>query len=272
MQDARFIWPEAYVPSSEEAWCGLPVIFDEVFTGMFRLGRFTPASFLGVFPDISIHAKLLTGGTMPLCLTMASDIIFEAFRGPEDTDALLHGHSYTAYPAACQVAIQSIGDMLSMDENDYWNWYKLENGWNDIDADDPASSDLVLQSQGSDVWSFWSAKFVNDLSHRLDKNIAGVWALGTVLAIDFEGPRDMAKWCQKYLAQGWLMDVENGISSGWNVHTRVLGNVFYIIASLGTGTKEIKRMQAMLERMIGDYTDNRASCESLLESIEQPEY
>ena len=50
-----------YLPTSQTDWSGLPVIFDEVFTGMFRLGRLTSAHFIKADPDISVHAKLLTG-------------------------------------------------------------------------------------------------------------------------------------------------------------------------------------------------------------------
>ncbi|KAF1362755.1 PLP-dependent transferase [Lizonia empirigonia] len=83
---------------SEHAWTGLPVMFDEVFTGLYRLGRFSSASYLDVHPDISVHAKLLTGGLLPLSITAASDSIFQAFWGDEKSEALLHDHSYTAHP------------------------------------------------------------------------------------------------------------------------------------------------------------------------------
>lgn len=62
--------------SNENDWQGLPVIFDEVFTGLFRLGHATAASLIQVHPDITVNAKLLTGGLLPLCTTMASNNIF----------------------------------------------------------------------------------------------------------------------------------------------------------------------------------------------------
>ena len=40
---------------------GVPVIFDEVFTGIWRLGTLSAAQRLGVNPDIACYAKLLTG-------------------------------------------------------------------------------------------------------------------------------------------------------------------------------------------------------------------
>lgn len=60
---------------------GIPVIFDEVFTGCWRLGAPSAASLLGVSPDIACFAKLLTGGVVPLSVTLASEAIFDAFKG-----------------------------------------------------------------------------------------------------------------------------------------------------------------------------------------------
>ena len=40
---------------------GMPVLFDEVFVGLWRLGLPSAASLLGMQPDIACYAKLLTG-------------------------------------------------------------------------------------------------------------------------------------------------------------------------------------------------------------------
>lgn len=39
----------------------IPVILDEVFSGIWRLGHLSAAEMLGVKPDIACYAKLLTG-------------------------------------------------------------------------------------------------------------------------------------------------------------------------------------------------------------------
>ena len=39
----------------------IPVILDEVFSGIWRLGRLSAAHMLGIKPDIACYAKLLTG-------------------------------------------------------------------------------------------------------------------------------------------------------------------------------------------------------------------
>ena len=92
--------PDLVDPSASSArespdWSGMPVVFDEVFTGLYRLGQFNCNKFLNATPDIVVNAKLLTGGLVPLCTTAASQAIFDAFLSDSKADALLHGHSYT---------------------------------------------------------------------------------------------------------------------------------------------------------------------------------
>lgn len=60
----------------------MPIIFDEVFTGCWRLGLPTAGQLLGVQPDIACYAKLLTGGAAPLAVTLTTEAVFEAFKGP----------------------------------------------------------------------------------------------------------------------------------------------------------------------------------------------
>ncbi|CAI7863164.1 unnamed protein product, partial [Closterium sp. NIES-53] len=86
----------------------IPVIFDEVFAGCWRLGHQSAAELLGCSPDIACYAKLLTGGMIPLAVTLASSSVFDAFYGSSKLDALLHGHSYTAHPAGCAAACVSL--------------------------------------------------------------------------------------------------------------------------------------------------------------------
>lgn len=86
---------------------GIPVVFDEVFSGIWRFGSPSAAQLLGVHPDISCFSKTLTGGTLPLSVTLSNEEAFNAFRGESKASALLHGHSYTAHPAGCAAACES---------------------------------------------------------------------------------------------------------------------------------------------------------------------
>ncbi len=85
------------------------VIFDEVATGFGRTGTMFAMEQAGVVPDIVCLAKGLTGGYLPLSLTVATEEIFQAFY--DDYLAgktFFHGHSYTANPLACAVAIANL--------------------------------------------------------------------------------------------------------------------------------------------------------------------
>ncbi|KAJ2994835.1 hypothetical protein HDV02_001294 [Globomyces sp. JEL0801] len=97
----------------------LPVIFDEVFVGMYRCGTNLPSisplfNDPKYYPDIACYAKCLTGGLIPLSATLATSKIFNAFDGDTKLQALLHGHSYTAHPIGCAVAVQSIKEYQKM--------------------------------------------------------------------------------------------------------------------------------------------------------------
>jgi bifunctional dethiobiotin synthetase / adenosylmethionine---8-amino-7-oxononanoate aminotransferase len=145
------------------------VIFDEVFTGIYRLGRFNCNDLIGADPDIVVNAKLLTGGVVPLCTTSASQEIFEAFIGDSKTDCLLHGHSYTAHPVGCNVALEALNTYNSMEESGHWiNQFGRSWAAVNTEHEDP-------------VWSVWDPIFVEKLS--FSDNVDGVVALGTVLAV-----------------------------------------------------------------------------------------
>lgn len=79
-------------------------IADEVFSGFYRTGKFLAVNYLSEQPDIIALSKGITGGTMPLGLTVCTQEIYDAYHSPEMTKAFLHGHSYTANPLACAVA------------------------------------------------------------------------------------------------------------------------------------------------------------------------
>ncbi|PGH17409.1 dethiobiotin synthase [Polytolypa hystricis UAMH7299] len=230
-------------PSPATSWSGLPVIFDEVFTGLYRLGRRTSASFLDVHPDISVHAKLLTGGLLPLSTTLASEDIFNTFLSPQKTDALLHGHSYTAHAVGCQVALTSLKKMLHMEKSGYWN--SFVDDWTSANAllkkaTATTTSDPV-ESENPVVWSSWSHGLVRDLSYA--ESVEGVFALGSVLSISFRDESGggytsaAASGLQSKLAQG---------SPGFNVHSRVLGNVLYLMASMTSKPDELRRIEQMV--------------------------
>lgn len=87
---------------------GILVIFDEVATGFGRTGTMFAMEQAGVVPDLVCLSKGLTSGYTPLAATVAREAIFEAFLGESFERALPHGHSFTANPLACSVALASL--------------------------------------------------------------------------------------------------------------------------------------------------------------------
>ena len=87
---------------------GIPVIFDEVMTGFGRTGSFFAFEQTGFIPDMICLSKGITGGILPLAVTIASNDLFDSFLGNDFSSALAHGHSYTANPVSCAAALASL--------------------------------------------------------------------------------------------------------------------------------------------------------------------
>jgi adenosylmethionine-8-amino-7-oxononanoate aminotransferase len=105
----RFARPEFVRRVSEMAHeAGLLVIYDEVATGFGRTGTLFACEQVGFVPDIICLSKGLTAGVLPMSVTVASDEVFDAFLSETFDAALAHGHTFTANPLACAVALKSL--------------------------------------------------------------------------------------------------------------------------------------------------------------------
>ncbi len=87
---------------------GVHLILDEVFVAFGRLGKMFVGRAEGVTPDFLCLGKGLAGGYLPLAATLTSDEIHSAFCGAfEEGRTFFHGHTFTANPLACAVALAS---------------------------------------------------------------------------------------------------------------------------------------------------------------------
>ncbi|KAI1918149.1 hypothetical protein LOZ12_002643 [Ophidiomyces ophidiicola] len=235
-------------PSTPTDWSGVPVIFDEVFTGLYRLGRITSASFLQCHPDITVNAKLLTGGLVPLCTTMASNEIFQAFDSPHKHDALLHGHSYTANAVGCSVGMSAVHTMLDMEESGYWRGYVRD--WAGCGETPPPTKDADHDTEGAtarpEVWSSWSQSVVRDLSFA--EEVESIFAMGTVLSITLKDKQGGGGYTST-AASGLQQHLLAG-SDGFNIHSRVLGNVLYLMASITSKKETLSKIEKLLCRAL----------------------
>jgi len=87
---------------------GILLIFDEIFTGFGRTGTLFAFQQAGIRPDILTLSKALTGGTLPLAATVASQRVFEAFWSDDPAHALMHGPTYMGNALACAAAHASL--------------------------------------------------------------------------------------------------------------------------------------------------------------------
>jgi adenosylmethionine-8-amino-7-oxononanoate aminotransferase len=83
-------------------------IADEVMTGWGRTGTLFASEQAGVDPDILCLAKGLTGGALPLAVTLSRPEIFDAHVSPDRTRTFFHSSSYTANPIACAAALANL--------------------------------------------------------------------------------------------------------------------------------------------------------------------
>jgi adenosylmethionine-8-amino-7-oxononanoate aminotransferase len=84
------------------------MIADEVLTGFGRTGRMFACEHAAVSPDIICLSKALTAGYLPLGATVTSELVYNAFLSDDRANTFFHGHSFTANPLACAVAIASL--------------------------------------------------------------------------------------------------------------------------------------------------------------------
>lgn len=79
-------------------------IADEVMTGWGRTGTLLACEQAGVVPDILCLSKGLTGGSLPLAVTLATEPIYAAHFSTDRSRQFFHSSSYTANPVACAAA------------------------------------------------------------------------------------------------------------------------------------------------------------------------
>ncbi|HJL18716.1 MAG TPA: adenosylmethionine--8-amino-7-oxononanoate transaminase [Sandaracinaceae bacterium LLY-WYZ-13_1] len=99
------IWDAALLRRLREATHAADtfLIADEVFTGYGRTGAMWACELAGVVPDLLCVAKGFTAGVLPMAATLASERVYDGFRGGAER-ALMHGHTFCGNPLGAAVA------------------------------------------------------------------------------------------------------------------------------------------------------------------------
>ncbi|MDE6252500.1 MAG: adenosylmethionine--8-amino-7-oxononanoate transaminase [Lachnospiraceae bacterium] len=102
------IYPPIYLKKLREL-CdkyNVLLIADEIATGFGRTGKMFAFSHADVSPDIMCISKGLTGGYMPMAITITTDEIYNAFYADyNEGKAFMHSHTYSGNPLGCSAAL-----------------------------------------------------------------------------------------------------------------------------------------------------------------------
>lgn len=190
-------------------------IADEVLTGFYRTGKLFAGDYMSTKADIICLSKALTGGTMALGVTAATEKIYNSFVSDDKTKTLFHGHSFTANALACTAAL--------------------------------ASMELTLKNKCSkDVERIVShhEKFAKKLRPFQNKNkIKNIRQCGTIIA--FEVCTDQS---DNYLNN--VSEYFTPFCMKQGVYLRSMGNTIYIMPPYCITNKELKKVYSVIVRFL----------------------
>lgn len=191
---------------------GTLLIADEVMTGWGRTGTFLACEQAGIAPDILCMAKGLTGGAIPLAITLASSAIYDAHYAPDRAKTFYHSSSYTANPIACAAACANL---------EIWREEPVRELIADLCTRQAEGAAMLAQVPG----------------------IAAVRQCGTILALDYvvEGGGYLSSLQPRLLA----FFREAGVL------IRPLGNTAYLMPPYCISVEDLARCHAVLAEAAG---------------------
>ncbi len=103
------IYPPLYLKKLSESCTkyGVHLILDEIATGYGRTGKMFACEYASISPDMMCISKGLTGGYMPMAITVTTEKIYNAFYSDyREGKAFMHSHTYCGNPLACSAALE----------------------------------------------------------------------------------------------------------------------------------------------------------------------
>lgn len=184
------------------------LIFDEIMTGFGRTGKMFALDHLGVTPDFLCLSKGLTGGALPLSLTLTTDEVYKSFWDDRKDQMFFHGHSFTANPMACAAASASL--RLFKERDCAADWKRIE--------------EIHQERLGSLLENYP----IKDRRH-----------LGTVAAVEVQTENS------GYSSQ--LSTHFSAVALEMGVFLRPLGNVVYVLPPYSITTVQLHRVWDAIE-------------------------
>lgn len=196
---------------------GVPLVFDEVFTGYGRTGAMWAAERAGVNPDMLCTAKGFTSGILPMAATLVTDELFRGFLGDPDR-AFYYGHTYCGHALGAAVAREVL---------------KVFREENVIEGSIPKASRIKA--------AFDRLGELPGVSRSRSLGMIGALDLGSSVAIDVENDGG-------YLQEsGWRV-YEEALARG--AYLRPLGNVVYTCPPLNIADSDLDELLSIIEASV----------------------
>lgn len=183
-------------------------VADEVMTGWGRTGTLFACEQADVSPDIVCYSKGLTGGSLPLAVTLCRANIFDAHYSKDRTRTFFHSSSYTANPVACAAAKANL-DL-----------------WKNQESRERVASVAAMQEQAIEPF-------------RADARFENVRRTGTITAVDLK-TRDKG-----YLAS--IGPMLQAFFNSRNLLLRPLGNSIYVMPPYCVTAADLNEIYAAIQ-------------------------
>ena len=190
---------------------GVWLILDEVMTGFGRTGSLFACEQANVTADLMCLSKGLTGGFLPMGVTLASSEIYDAFYSTDRARTFFHSSSYTGNAIACAAAVANL---------EIWD------------------SEPVMERIASVAHHHGTA--LKQLALR--PQVAQVRQTGTIAAVELKAGDS------GYLAQ--LGPKLNAFYLARDVLLRTLGNVIYVLPPYCTDAAELDRVYGVIDESL----------------------
>jgi adenosylmethionine---8-amino-7-oxononanoate aminotransferase len=192
------------------------LIFDEVMTGFGRTGADFACNKAQVQPDLICLSKGITGGFLPLAVTIATEKIYNSFYSDDPTKTLYHGHSYTANPLGCAAALASL-ELLTQNEPIYTQMEK------------------------------WHRQHLTELAYKYPQ-LTKLRVMGTIAAIDINN-NDKAGYLNNVGRKIGHQAIAHGVL------LRPLGNVLYLMPPYCITESELAWVYRQIDLVLADAID-----------------
>ena len=216
------IYPALYLKKLRNACTkyNVHLIVDEIATGFGRTGKMFACDHAGITPDIMCISKGLTGGYLPMAITITTQEIYDAFYDDYNKGkAFMHSHTYSGNPIACSAAL-AVQDIL---ENEH----------------------IIEKSQPK-------AKYLNSKINEAllqHKNVGEIRHIGLINAIELVKNKNTKEGFDSELRMGYQI-YKRALQYG--LLLRPLGNVLYFNPPLIINEDEIDKSVDRCVKAIND--------------------